>query len=453
MTSTALADSPAAWLRLLASVALMVIGGCGMYVVVVVLPTVQAEFDVARGEASLPYTLTMIGFGVGSVLMGKITDRYGIMMAMFLGVVCLSAGFVLAGMSANLLQFALIHGIMIGMLGSSATFAPLIADTSLWFDRRRGIAVAICAAGNYLGGTIWPPVVQHFVESVGWRQTYYGIGLFCFVTMLPLALRLRQRPPALAPAAGKANASPGASTAADSSGAPPVAASGPAVAAAAASGTVSASAAAASPLSRPLGFSPGMLQVLLCIAGVACCVAMSMPQVHIVAYCTDLGYGAARGAQMLSLMLGFGIVSRLASGLICDRIGGLRTLLLGSVLQTIALVMFLPFDGMVSLYLVSALFGLFQGGIVPSYAIIVRELYSPREAGTRVGAVLTATMLGMALGGWMSGAIFDLTGSYDAAFLNGIAWNLLNVCIVLWLMHRSGILRWRRGRRGGMATA
>ncbi len=452
MPSTAVADSPAAWLRLLASVALMVLGGCGMYVVVVVLPTVQAEFGVARGEASLPYTLTMVGFGVGSMLMGKITDRYGIMTAMFLGVVCLSVGFILAGMSSNLLQFALIHGILIGMLGSSATFAPLIADTSLWFDRRRGIAVAICAAGNYIGGTVWPPVVQHFVEAVGWRQTYYGIGIFCFVTMLPLALRLRQRPPALGPAprpaAAGADAVPIAGTAAAGVTAAGVAAAG-VTAAAASSGAFPA---AAAPGSRPLGFSPGMLQVLLCIAGVACCVAMSMPQVHIVAYCNDLGYGAARGAQMLSLMLGFGIVSRLASGLICDRIGGLRTLLLGSVLQTIALVMFLPFDGLVSLYLVSALFGLFQGGIVPSYAIIVRELYSPREAGTRVGAVLTATMFGMALGGWMSGAIFDLTGSYDAAFLNGIAWNLLNVGIVLLLMYRSGILK-LRGGRSGMATA
>ena len=463
MPATAVADSPAAWLRLLASVALMVLGGCGMYVVIVVLPTVQAEFGVARGEASLPYTLTMVGFGIGSMLMGKITDRYGIMVAMFLGVVSLSVGFILAGMSGNLLQFALIHGLLIGMLGSSATFAPLIADTSLWFDRRRGIAVAICAAGNYVGGTVWPPVVQYFVESVGWRQTYYGIGIFCFITMLPLALRLRQRPPALGPAPKKADveaaagASLGASGAAGPSGlsgSSPSAgvATGGAIGSGASAAGAAAASAAAVHSSRPLGFSPGMLQVLLCIAGVACCVAMSMPQVHIVAYCYDLGYGAARGAQMLSLMLGFGIVSRLASGLICDRIGGLRTLLLGSVLQTIALVLFLPFDGLASLYVVSALFGLFQGGIVPSYAIIVRELYSPREAGTRVGAVLTATMLGMALGGWMSGAIFDLTGSYDAAFLNGIAWNLLNVGIVLLLMHRSGILRFRRGR-AGMATA
>ena len=440
MTSTALADSPAAWLRLLASVALMVLGGCGMYVVVVVLPTVQAEFGVARGDASLPYTLTMVGFGIGSMLMGRLADRFGVMVSMFLGVVCLSAGFFLAGMSTSLLQFALIHGILIGMLGSSATFAPLIADTSLWFDRRRGIAVAICAAGNYVGGTIWPPVVQHFIEAVGWRQTYYGIAVFCLVTMLPLALRLRQRPPALRPVgpAGALQAGEGAAGAVIEL--PPLGQT-----------TAGALPVGATP-ERPLGFSPGMLQTLLCIAGVACCVAMSMPQVHIVAYCSDLGYGAARGAQMLSLMLGFGIVSRLASGFICDRIGGLRTLLLGSVLQTVALLMFLPFDGLLSLYLVSALFGLFQGGIVPSYAIIVREFYSPREAGERVGIVLTATMFGMALGGWMSGAIFDLTGSYDAAFLNGIGWNLLNVVIVLGLMYRSGILRLRR-RPSSVATA
>jgi MFS family permease len=188
---------------------------------------------------------------------------------------------------------------------------------------------------------------------------------------------------------------------------------------------------------RPLGIPPRTLMVLLCIAGTACCVAMSMPQVHIVAYCTDLGYGAARGAEMLSLMLGFGIISRLASGWISDRIGGLRTLLLGSTLQGVALIAFLPFNGLVPLYVVSAMFGLFQGGIVPSYALIVREHFRPQEAGTRVSIVITATLFGMALGGWMSGAIFDLTGSYRAAFLNGIAWNALNLSIAFWLLHRS----------------
>jgi MFS family permease len=186
-----------------------------------------------------------------------------------------------------------------------------------------------------------------------------------------------------------------------------------------------------------LGLSGRALQTLLIIAGLACCVAMSMPQVHLVAYCSDLGYGPARGAEMLSLMLACGIVSRLAFGFICDRIGGLRTLLLGSSLQGFALLLFLPFNGLVSLYVISALFGLFQGGIVPTYAIIVREYFPQREAGARVGAVITATLFGMALGGWMSGVIFDLTGSYRAAFMNGILWNLLNVSIAAFLLRRA----------------
>jgi MFS family permease len=182
--------------------------------------------------------------------------------------------------------------------------------------------------------------------------------------------------------------------------------------------------------------APKNLLFLLCIAGVACCVAMAMPQVHIVAYCNDLGYGTLRGAQMLSTMLAFGIASRLISGYICDRIGGLRTLMLGSLLQGLALLLFIPFDGLLSLFVISALFGLFQGGIVPSYAIIVREHFSPSFAGANVGTVIMATLLGMALGGWMSGKVFDLTGSYHAAFLNGIAWNLLNLCIAGFLMFR-----------------
>ena len=186
--------------------------------------------------------------------------------------------------------------------------------------------------------------------------------------------------------------------------------------------------------------------VLLCVAGIACCVAMSMPQVHIVAYCGDLGYGPARGAEMLSMMLGFGLISRIAGGFIADRIGGVATLLISSVLQGVALFLYLLFDGLVSLYVISALFGLFQGGIVPMYAIIVREYFAPQEAGTRLGVVLMATLVGMALGGWMSGVIFDLTGSYQAAFLNGLGWNLVNVSIMLWLLLRAGRRRSARLR-------
>lgn len=379
---------------------LSTIGGIGMWSVVVVLPAVQAEFGVARSAASLPYTVTMIGFGLGGILMGRLSDRFGIMFPVVGGTIALGLGYVAAASAATLWQFAAVQAVLIGCLGSSASFAPLMADISLWFTRRRGIAVAIFASGNYLAGTVWPPFVQHFTQSVGWRQTYLGIGIFCVLSMLPLSLVLRRKPPATQ--------------------------------------MVPPSTAARAAALRPLGFSPGALQALLSIAAVTCCVAMSMPQVHIVAYCGDLGYGPARGAQMLSVMLGCGIVSRLTFGWICDHIGGLRTLLVGSSLQALALLLFLPFDGMVSLFIVSALFGLFQGGIVPAYAIIVREYFSPKEAGARVGTVLMASLFGMALGGWMSGAIFDLTGSYRAAFINGIAWNLVNISIALWLLRRPG---------------
>jgi MFS family permease len=407
-----LQDSRVAWLRLAASLVLMTIGGCGMYAVVVVLPSVQSEFGVDRADASMPYTLTMIGFGLGGILMGRMADRFGVVIPIVIGAVCLGAGFVAASLVDSIWQFALLQGLVVGMLGSSATFAPLVADASLWFTRRRGIAVAICASGNYLGGAVWPPIVQHLVETIGWREAYATIGIASTLLMLPLAMALRRRPPSQATVVSAGDA-----TAAPAPGSPR-----PAI--------------AATSNGIP-GISRGALQTLLCIAGVSCCVAMSMPQVHIVAYCGDLGYGAARGAQMLSLMLAAGIVSRLISGVICDRIGGLRTLLLGSALQGIALLLFLPFDSLASLYVISALFGLFQGGIVPAYAIIVREHFPAREAGSRVGVVLTSTLLGMALGGWLSGKIFDLTGSYDAAFVNGIAWNLVNVGIVLFLLSRA----------------
>ena len=389
-------ESQRSWLRLGICLLLGTIGNVGMWSFVVAIPAIQTSFDVSRGDAALPYTLTMIGFGLGGVAIGRLVDRFSVALPVLGAAIALGVGYVAAAHAPNLQWFAIAQG-LIG-IGSAATFGPLISDISHWFLRRRGIAVAICASGNYLAGTIWPPVVQHFIATAGWRATYDGIGAFCIATMIPLALTLR------APA--------------------PKAASAP-------------QHGSATNVRARLGLSPHALQLLLFAAGVACCVAMAMPQVHIVAYCGDLGYGVANGARMLSLMLGLGIVSRIASGFVADRIGGLATLLLGSSLQGLALIFYLHFDSLVSLYVISALFGLFQGGIVPSYAIIIREYFPAEDAGTRLGIVLLATLLGMALGGWMSGAIFDYTGSYETAFANGILWDMLNVSIALWLLLRA----------------
>lgn len=398
----AVVDSSHAWIRLAVSMLLSTVGGVGMWAVVVVLPAVQAEFGVDRADAALPYTATMVGFAAGNVLVGRAIDRVGYWIPALVSSMALVAGFLLAALSTSILQFTLAQGLLIGV-GTSAIFGPLIADISHWFNRRRGVAVAAAAAGSYLAGTIWPTVMPPLMKAEGWRFTYVAIGIFCLATMVPLVLMLRR-------------------------GAP-----------------IAAAGSAGSRLVQPISLSPTALQVLLVIAGLGCCVAMSMPQVHIVAYCMDLGYGVAHGADMLSIMMAAGVVSRVASGFVADRIGGVKTLLIGSVLQCLSLFFYIPFDGLASLYVVSLVFGLSQGGIVPCYAIIVREYMPAREAGQRVGIVIMATIFGMAIGGWMSGWIYDLTGSYAAAFLNGIAWNLLNILVMV-------LVLWK-ARRGATAMA
>ena len=405
-------DSRASWTRLGLLLLVSSIGGVGMWSVVVTLPAVQAEFGVARAAAALPYTLTMLGFAAGGVVMGRASDRFGIALVATIAGLMLAAGYALASFTHDLLTYALVHGVLVGMLGSGALFGPVMADASLWFRRRRGLAVAIAAAGNYVAGAVWPPIVAAATQAYGWRATELGVGAVMLLTIPPLALLLRAPPPVQHGAAG-------------------------------------AGAAAALSQAR-LGLAPGVLLALLVAAGLGCCVAMSMPQVHIVAYCADLGYGPARGAEMLSLMLGLGIISRVGSGWVADRIGGLPTLLAGSALQFASLSLFLFFDSLTSLYVIAGLFGLFQGGIVPSYAIIVREYFPAGGAGAKVGLVLAATIIGMALGGWMTGEIFDRTGSYRLAFANGIAWNLVNGAIAATLVWRAYL---RRGGRDIAGTA
>jgi MFS family permease len=388
-------DSRQAWARLALALVIGSIGSVGMWSVVVVLPVVQGEFGATRGDVSLAFTLNMLGFGLGGVVAGKITDRFGIIMAIGISAAILAPGYIGAGLSTTLWQFILIH-FLIG-LGTSATFGPLMAEASHWFDRYRGLAVTVAASGNYVGGMIWSPLLNWGIQSFGWRWSYIAVGIFCGVAMAAALLLLRAR----------------------------------------IGGATRRSHVDAPPPRIDLRLPINTLTALLCVASIACCVAMAMPQVHIVAYCGDLGYGAARGAEMLSLMLAFGIISRIGSGFLADRIGGIRTLLIGSVAQGSALVFYLFFDSLSSLYIISAMFGLFQGGIVPSYAIIIRESMPASEAATRVGIVILASVFGMSFGGWVSGVIFDATGSYAAAFLNGLVWNAINATIVLALLLRA----------------
>ncbi len=394
----AAAREPAyAYVRLVTSLTLMTVGTVGMYAIVVALKPIAAEFGVTRSSVSIAYAVTMIGFGAGGILMGRWSDRSGVMWPCLTGSIMLAAGFLLASKATAMWQLYLAQGLMIGALGNGALFAPLVADTTLWFSRRRGIAVGIVASGNYLAGVVWPPTVQYFIDLSDWRATYAGIAVFLILVMPPLCLLLYRRSAAvLAP-------QPDEYVGTD----------------------------------KPLGLSPHGLHGLLCCAGLACCVAMAVPQAHIVAHASDLGHAARRGAEMLALMLATGVVSRLLFGWISDRIGGLATLLLGGSLQALTLFFFMFAESLSTLYLMSALFGLSQGGIVPAYAIVVRRYFLPGQAGWRIAIVLSVTMLGMALGGWVAGLLYDLTGSYRLAFINAVAVNVAHMLIAGLLLRRA----------------
>ncbi|WP_172298974.1 CynX/NimT family MFS transporter [Pseudoruegeria sp. HB172150] len=399
MHETPTLDSRYSWMRLGVTLAVASVGNVGMWAVIMVMPAVQAEFGIDRADASLPYTLTMIGYALGNLLLGRAVDRFGATTTLIAAAVSNAAGFALASMSGSVWAISAWQ-LMIGF-GTAASFGPLMADISHWFLKRRGIAVGIAASGNYLSGAIWPWALSGVLVTQGWQVVYLCFAVLSLAVMIPGALALRR--PLPADAHGAAEAMAGANRARG-------------------------------------GLSPVALQWALVVAGVGCCMAMSMPQVHIVSFCVDLGYGPAVGAEMLSLMLIGGVGSRLVSGFLADRLGGVLTLLIGSTLQCIALFLYLPAGSMVSLYVVSLVFGLSQGGIVPSYAIIVREYLPAKQAGARVGFVIFATILGMALGGWTAGWIYDQTGSYRLAFLNGIAWNLLNIAIIgyIFLSSRRG---------------
>ena len=389
-------DSRYSWTRLGLTLFVATVINAGMWVIIVIMPAIEAEYGGTRAMASLPYTLTMVGFALGNYVIGRAVDHFGITASLIVAATMTAIGFGLATLSSSLLVLSFTQ-FLVGF-ASAVGFGPLIADISHWFVRRRGIAVAIAASGNYLSGAIWPILLAEVLAESGWRAVYIVMAAVTLVTVIPLAFALRRRLPQEVQTAAQNTSLVNAKT---------------------------------------VGLSPRALQYLLGFAGIGCCVAMSMPQVHIVAYCVDLGFGPAVGAQMLSLMLLCGVVSRIISGLVADILGGVQTLLIGSCLQCLALFLYLPSGGMVSLYVVSLVFGLSQGGIVPSYVLVVREYMPAKEAGARVGFVMMATILGMALGGWLSGLTYDLSGSYTLAFVNGIIWNSANIAVIIWLILRS----------------
>ena len=390
-------DSTRSWFRAFLLFILAVIGTVGMWSVVVFIPEIEKEFKVDRGTSSLLYAATMIGFGFGTVIIGKIFDKHGIKKPIVIASISLIISYYLYSISIYFWNLLFLQAFM--GFAAAAFFGPAMADITNFFNNRRGLALSIVASANYVAGASWPLVISFALNFVDWRTTHFWISIFCLVSMLPILGFLKNY-----------------------------------------KNIQNEEANIMSSKDEPsIKLSNNQLQIILMFAGVCCCVAMSMPQVHMVALCVDNGFGLQVGTEILAVMLYSGMISRIVFGFLSDKIGPLPTILLGSFLQMVSLVFFLPFNSQLSLYMVSLMFGLSQGGIVPAYAIIIRKYLPLQQAGVRVGLVLGATIVGMALGGWISGEIFDLTQSYYLAFVNGILWNLLNILAIIYVIFKSDL--------------
>ena len=394
---------------LVVSAYLVMTANGGMFLLVVSLKQMAGDFDWPRTVPSLAYALFFAGTGVGGIAMGYWFDRSGAGPVTLLGLTMIGAGAVLVSSIDSRWQLYLVYGVMIGLLGYASIYGPLCINVMRWFEHRRGFAVGVVTAGEGIGGAIWPPVFRYFNETVGWRETYLWFGVFVLVTALPLSVVLWRRMPARD--AGSRDAG---------------------------GRIVDSHAVAPTTAKRAIGLSAFATQTAICLAIVGCCVSMAIPVAHLVAHASDLGHATARAAEMLAIALLISTVIRLVVGaLVVDRFGGLAALLVFSAVQTAAMLFYAMVDGMLALYTVSALFGIGYGGINICYPVLVREHLPPAEAGRRLGVILLFGALGMALGGWLAGYIFDSTGSYTPAFLVGAAFNVANLIIVLGLINRT----------------
>ena len=394
---------------LVVSTYLVMTANGGMFLLVVSLKQVAGDFDWPRTVPSLAYALFFAGTGVGGIAMGYWFDRSGAGPVTLLGLTMIGAGAVLVSSIDSRWQLYLVYGVMIGLLGYASIYGPLCINVMRWFEHRRGFAVGLVTAGEGIGGTIWPPVFRYLNETVGWRDTYLWFGVFVLVTALPLSVVLWRRMPTRDVGSR------------DEGGR-----------------IVDSHAVAPTIRKRALGLSAFATQTAICLAIVGCCVSMAIPVAHLVAHASDLGHATARAAEMLAIALFISTVIRFVVGaLVVDRFGGLVALLVFSGLQTAAMLFYAVVDGMLALYAVSALFGIGYGGINICYPVLVREHLPSAEAGRRLGVILLFGTLGMALGGWLAGYIFDSTGSYAPAFLVGAVFNVANLIIVLGLINRT----------------
>jgi len=396
LTTTTI-ETRSSWIVASVSVALLSLSFGALWITAVGLKSIAADLGGARSAPSLANSLAWFGSSVGGIAMGRLADRYGIRWTVMFGAVSICIGLFISTLGEPW-QLYVGHGVFMGLLGNAGLNAPLYVYVCRWFDRRRGSALALISSGAYVAGTLWPPIFERAIALAGWRPTMIAYGLFMVALIVPLALVFLRAPPETA------------------------------------TGATGDAGKATTP--RVFGWPPNLVFATLALAAFLCCVTMSMPQAHLVAFCSDLGISATHGAAMLSLLLGAGFLSRQVWGAISDRIGGLLTLLISSVLQATAMTGFVLTQDEAGLFAVAGAFGVGFSGLVPAYVLAIREYFPTREASWRVPTLLLLSGSGMATGTWLAGILYDHFGYYAPAFAAGVGFNLLNFAAIATLVAR-----------------
>jgi MFS family permease len=391
-------ESRESWIAAAIVLGLLSISYGSPLLAVVGLKPMTEDLDTTRQLMALAFALTWLGTGLGGIVMGQVAERFGIRRTVIFGAVMIALGLAISA-SGGIWAILVGHALFVGVFGNGSLYPPLLVYVSRWFDRRRGTALALISSGQYVSGMIWPTLFEHAMSAYGWRVTMVAFAVVVAI-IVPVAALFLQRSPEPPAAFGFGDA-----------------------------GT----------RRTVLGMRPNVVQAILCIAGFACCVPMAIPQGHLVAFCSDVGIAAAQGAAMLSVLQGTAFVSRVLWGWMADRIGGLRTVLIGSACQALAIAAFLTTEDEVGLFAISAAYGLGFSGIIPAYIVAIRELYPSREASWRVPTLLFVGMGGMAVGSWFAGALYDYFGFYAPAFAIGVLFNLANLVLVGFLVLRQ---RW-----------
>lgn len=396
-------ETRSSWLIASICLVVMALSFGAPWIAVVGLKDLAAELGGVRSTPALAGSLAWFGSAIGGIAMGRIAERVGVRWTVTFGAVMICAGLLLATTGPSW-QLQLGYGLFVGLLGLSGINAPLYVYVSRWFDRRRGSALALISSGSYVAGALWPPVFERAIATMGWRQTMVWYGGLVVLVIVPLALIFLRKPPEL---------------------------------------TQPGPAAAGAKSKSVLGWNPNLVFVMVAAASFLCCIPMAMPQSHLVAFCSDIGIQPTHGAAMLSLLLGAAFLSRQIWGVISDRIGGLLTLLVGSISQAVAMSGFLVTQDEVGLFTVSAAFGLGFSGLIPAYILTVRELFPASEASWRIPTLLLCSGSGMAAGGWLAGLLYDQYGFYGPAFATGVAFNLVNFAVLAILVFRQMQIRAR----------